>query len=106
MTRMTHSDVARYRPMDSGGPILNFPSLHRSSSFKPTLRGQVHRSPQRAGRRGKAGLRHNRNGVGSIADFNVLTTQLLPAKKASTDVYSTALPGGGFAGVGDRLSPP
>jgi hypothetical protein len=31
---------------------------------------------------------------------------LLPAKKASTDVYSTALPGGGFAGVGDRLSRP
>ena len=47
-----------------------------------------------------------RNGVGSITDLNVLSTQLLQAKKASTDVYSTALAGGGLTGVGDRLSPP
>lgn len=47
-----------------------------------------------------------RNGVGSITDLNVLSTQLLQAKKASTDVYSTALAGGGLSGVGDRLSPP
>jgi len=47
-----------------------------------------------------------RNGVGSITDLNVLSTQLLQAKKASTDVYSAALAGGGLAGVGDRLSPP
>jgi hypothetical protein len=31
------------------------------------------------------------NGVGSITDLNVLSTQLLQAKNASTDVYSTAL---------------
>jgi outer membrane protein len=36
-----------------------------------------------------------RNGVGSITDLNVLSTQLLQAKKASTDVYSVALAGGG-----------
>ena len=47
-----------------------------------------------------------RNGVGSITDLNVLSTQLLQAKKASTDVYSAVLAGGGLAGVGDRLSPP
>ena len=47
-----------------------------------------------------------RNGVGSITDLNVLSTQLLQAKKASTDVYSTALAGGRLPGVGDRLSPP
>ena len=47
-----------------------------------------------------------RNGVGSITDLNVLSTQLLQPKKASTDVYSTALAGGGLTGVGDRLSPP
>ena len=35
-----------------------------------------------------------------------LEHQLLQAKKASTDVYSAALAGGGLAGVGDRLSPP
>jgi hypothetical protein len=47
-----------------------------------------------------------RNGVGSITDLNVLSMQLPQAKKASTDVYSAALAGGGLAGVGDRLSPP
>lgn len=46
-----------------------------------------------------------RNGVGSITDLNILSTQLLQAKNASTDVYSAVLVGGGLAGVGDRLSP-
>jgi len=38
-----------------------------------------------------AALASYRNGVGSITDLNIASTQLLQAKNASTDAYSTAL---------------
>ncbi len=38
-----------------------------------------------------AALASYRNGVGSITDLNIASTQLLQAKNASTDTYSTAL---------------
>ncbi len=38
-----------------------------------------------------AALAAYRNGVGSITDLNIASTQLLQAKNASTDAYSTAL---------------
>src|SRR5260370_40226753 len=38
-----------------------------------------------------AALASYRNGVGSITDLNIASIQLLQAKNASTDAYSTAL---------------
>ena len=38
-----------------------------------------------------AALAAYHNGVGSITDLNIASTQLLQAKNASTDAYSTAL---------------
>src|SRR5260370_33548753 len=38
-----------------------------------------------------ASLASYRNGVGSITDLNIASIQLLQAKNASTDAYSTAL---------------
>jgi outer membrane protein TolC len=38
-----------------------------------------------------AALASYRNGVGSITDLNIASTQLLQAKNAATDAYSTAL---------------
>jgi outer membrane protein len=38
-----------------------------------------------------AALASYRNGVGSITDLNIASTQLLQARNASTDAYSTAL---------------
>ena len=86
----------RQGPDNAGRQIRNegrSPNRGGKNTLKTSL--SAYRAPHGAGRGGadpfNAALIAYRNGVGSITDVTLAERQLLVAKNAATDAYSTAL---------------